>query len=61
MTMTPVDFQEALALIVVAAVVATALWRRSRRRAKSGPGCSNCDKPVAKVKEIPLRFHRRKP
>jgi hypothetical protein len=55
-----IHLQEALALVLVAAVVAFALWRRSRR-ARPGPGCNNCDKPAATPKEIPLRFYRRKP
>ena len=57
----PIDLQEVLALGAVATVVAIALWRRSRRRTASGEGCSNCDKPAAKPREFPLRFHRRKP
>lgn len=57
------DLQEVLALAVVLAVLAVTIWRLWRRRGKSAAACSNCDTPGTgeKPKEVPLRFHRRKP
>jgi hypothetical protein len=54
-----VETQEILALLLVASVVAVALWRRRRRRQVAG-GCGQCgDKPAAS-KEAPIRFYRRR-
>ena len=48
--------QEILALIVVAAIVGFALYRRLRRR--KGPGCH--DGPASPAtKEQPIRWYRR--
>ena len=57
----PLTMQEILALLVVAAVVGVALWRRWRRRKVAASGCSQCgDKPAA-PREAPIRFYRRRP
>jgi hypothetical protein len=59
--MSGTEIQEVMALAVVALVVAIAVWRRARHKAKGAPGCSNCDTPAARKRESTLHFHRRRP
>lgn len=60
----PIGLQEILALGIVLAVVAFALWRRWTRansRASDGrAACSGCDDgSAATVEEKPIRIYRR--
>lgn len=55
------DWQELLALGIVALVVAITFWRWWHRRGRADDGCSGCEKSGAPRKEATLRFHRRKP
>ena len=53
-------FQEIIALLIVAAVVGFALYRRWRRSSNAGAGCSGCDDDVASTSdEKPINFYRR--
>ena len=52
--------QEIVALIIVAAVVGFALYRRWRRSSKADVGCSGCeDKRTSATNDKPINFYRR--
>ena len=55
-----IGLQEIFALLIVALVLAFALYRRWKRARKPAAGCSGCDRGDAKPKEATLRFYRRR-